>query len=215
MTTKFFLTLAIGALLTSSCNSKATSTQQPTETDSITATSNEVVKTIMQRRSIRKYKPQPIEKEKLNQIIECGVYAPNGMGRQSWEVRIVDNPLLLAEIDSTYSAFMSKTNSNAPQKAAFGAPALVFIAYDTRYDLSQVDCGLLGGNMLISAQSMGIGSCCLGGIRRFFNAPEGKKLLERLNFPETHKLLYAIALGYPDESPKAKPRMMEKIKFIE
>lgn len=206
MKTRLILSLTIGTLMIFNNPLSQVSAQ----TDNANTTKNEVVNTILQRRSIRKYKPQAIEKEKLNQIIECGVYAPNGMGRQSWEVRVVDDPQLLAEIDSAYSAFVHKSNV----KAAFGAPILMFIAYDTRYDLSQVDCGLLGGNMLIAAKSMGIGSCCLGGICRFFNAPEGQALLKRLNFPDTHKLLYAIAMGYPDESPTAKPRMMEKVKFI-
>ena len=54
--------------------------------------SEAVVKTIMERRSIRKYKPQPVEREKMQTIVECGVNAPNAMNRQPWEVRVVDNP---------------------------------------------------------------------------------------------------------------------------
>lgn len=176
---------------------------------------NPVVETILERRSIRKYKQKPVEPEKLNQIIECGIYAPNGMGRESWEVRIVTRPELLARIDTLYADYMEKTQGKRPTAAAYGAPVLAFIAYDTRYDLSDVDCGLLGGNMLISAQSMGIGSCCLGGICRFLNAPEGAEIMKELDFPKTHKLLYAIAFGYPDESPKAKPRTQEKVRIIQ
>lgn len=196
-------------------NPTSPTTSAGNATDTAAIIKDGVVKTILERRSIRKYTNQSIENEKLAQIIECGLYAPNGMGRQSWEVRIVDNPELLAQIDAAYSNFLGKENPNPPKKAAYGAPVLIFIGYDTTYDLSQVDCGLLGGNMMIAAKSMGIGSCCLGGICRFFNAPEGSELLSKLDFPPTHKLLYAIAFGYPDESPKAKPRMMEKVKYIE
>lgn len=64
----------------------------------ISGAENQVVETIMARRSIRKYKQQPVEKDKLQQILECGINAPNGMGRQSWEIRVVDTPELLAEI---------------------------------------------------------------------------------------------------------------------
>ena len=91
----------------------------------------------------------------------------------------------------------------------------VFIACDTTYDLSQVDCGLLGGNMILAAQSVGVGSCCLGGLCRFLNAPEGAELLRRLQLPDTHRLLYAIAFGYPAEMPAAKPRNREKVRFVE
>lgn len=217
MKTKLFLLLALGATMMAGCcgTGAADTSMTVTAEDSAAVTEKAVVETILQRRSIRKYKQQPVERERLEKIIECGVYAPNGMGRQSWEVRVVDAPRLLAEIDSTYNAFAGGDTDGSFRKAAFGAPVLIFVAYDTRYDLSQVDCGLLGGNIMVSARSMGIGTCCLGGICRFFNAPEGSALLKRLDFPETHKLLYAIALGYPDESPAPKPRIMEKVKFIE
>ena len=53
---------------------------------------NSTIETIMQRRSIRKYKPQTVSRDTLQLIAECGINAPNAMNRQSWEVRIVDNP---------------------------------------------------------------------------------------------------------------------------
>lgn len=69
--------------------------------------------------------------------------------------------------------------------------------------------------MILTAQSMGIGSCCLGGIVRFLKQPENKDLLQQLQLPESHELLYAIAFGYPDESPKAKERHTDRIQYIE
>lgn len=214
MKTRFIFSLVAGLFLLCGCHTQPAGQGKTEESDS-TMVKNEVINTIMQRRSIRKYKPQPVEQEKLDRVVECGVHAPNGKGLESWEVRIVDNPRLLAEIDSAYGSFMGKGQSEAPLRAAYGAPVLMFIAYDTIYDLSQVDCGLLGGNMMLSAQSLGIGSCCLGGICRFLNAPEGSEILHKLDFPETHKLLYAIAFGYPDESPVVKSRNMGKIKVVE
>lgn len=183
----------------------------------VSGAENQVVETIMARRSIRKYKQQLVEKDKLQQILECGINAPNGMGRQSWEIRVVDTPELLAEIDSLNIKLAVGRGMDASKvrPAAYGAPVLVFIANDTAYDLSQVDCGLLGGNMILTAQSMGLGSCCLGGIVRTLKSPEAEGLLKRLELPENYNLLYAIAFGYPDESPAAKPRKAEKIRFVD
>ena len=62
---------------------------------------NQVVKTIMERRSIRKYQPQPVEREKMDLILQCGINAPNGQNRQSWEVRIIDDKAV--EIMKYYS----------------------------------------------------------------------------------------------------------------
>ena len=92
----------------------------------------------------------------------------------------------------------------------------VFIANDPSYDLSQIDCGLLGENMILSAWSMGIGSCCLGGPTRFMTStPAAAEYLKKLDIPEGYQLLYCIAFGYPDETPAAKPRNAAKVKFID
>lgn len=170
----------------------------------------------MSRRSIRKYKPQPVEREKMEQIINCGINAPNGMNKQSWEVRVVDNPEFINGITDLYK----KENPKAAERPGFknmfnNAPTVVFIANDPSYELSQIDCGLLGENMILSAWSMGIGSCCLGGPVRFMKSPAAADYLKRLEFSEGYELLYAIAFGYPDETPAAKPRKTEKVRFID
>ena len=209
---KLLLLAGIAALC--SCTKKKKNAEAE---KAVSGAENQVVETIMARRSIRKYKQQLVEKDKLQQILECGINAPNGMGRQSWEIRVVDTPELLAEIDSlnTKLAVGRGMDASKVRPAAYGAPVLVFIANDTTYDLSQVDCGLLGGNMILTAQSMGLGSCCLGGIVRTLKSPEAEGLLKRLELPENYNLLYAIAFGYPDESPAAKPRKAEKIRFVD
>ena len=59
---------------------------------------NEVIENIMSRRSIRKYTAEPVSRETLMKIMECGINAPNGQNKQSWEVRIVDNTELLSQM---------------------------------------------------------------------------------------------------------------------
>ena len=53
---------------------------------------NAVIETIMSRRSIRQYKPQAVNRDTMQIILDCGINAPNGQNKQSWEVRVVDNP---------------------------------------------------------------------------------------------------------------------------
>jgi len=64
--------------------------QEPTQTKE-----NQVVNTIMTRRSIRKYQPQAVARDTMDPILQCGINAPNGQNKQSWEVRVVDSPVLL------------------------------------------------------------------------------------------------------------------------
>lgn len=181
------------------------------------ATSDAVVETIRSRRSIRRYSSARVGRDTRQRILECGIWAPNGQGRESWQIRVADSPRLLAELDSLYGAASNRKEGTVatPRPAAYRAPVVLFVACDESYDLSQVDCGLWGGNVMLAAHSMGLGTCCLGGIARFLNSPDGAPFLRRLDLPATHRLLYAIALGYPAESPAPKGRDTSKIVFLE
>lgn len=175
---------------------------------------NAVVECIMARRSIRKYKNETVNREVLDQIMECGINAPNGQNKQSWEVRVVDNPQVMEEINKVLNAAYPKMENAA---GCFrGAPVMVFIARDKGYDFSAYDCGLMAENMMLSAQSLGVGSICLGSPVRFINDnPACAPILERLAFSEGYELSLCVGLGYADEAPAAKPRDMGKVKYVE
>lgn len=210
--------ISILSLLAACAQPSKESTPSKVSTDDSKVTvaqTNEVIETIMARRSIRKYKTQPVEAEKLQEILKCGINAPNGMYKQSWQIRVVQNPEFLAEIDKGFMAYKEKTGMKGRSRAFYGAPCLIFVAYDLNYDLSQIDCGLLGENIMLAAQSLGLGTCCLGQVTRYLMSEDAQDMLARLAIPATHKLVYAISLGYPDEAPAAKPRDMQRVKFID
>lgn len=182
--------------------------------------SDVVEKVIMTRRSIRNYKPQPVSRDTMTRILKAGINAPNGKNRQAWEIRVVDNPEFINQINEA----MAEANPDVPfAKNAFrGAPVIAFIAKDTTYDFSETDCGLLAENMILSAWSMGIGSVCLGSPVRFLDAteeiaavPKVKEVMKRLNFSQGYKLSICIGFGYPNEEPAAKPRDESKYKFVD
>ena len=187
----------------------ATSCSQPAQTDT-----NKVVENIMARRSIRKYKPEPVSMEVLTQIMECGINAPNGQNKQSWEVRIVDNPQLLDEMSQAMAD--SHQGSEFAKGCFRGAPAMIFIARDLSYDFSAYDCGLMAQNIMLSAWSMGVGSICLGSPVRFLTDNDlCKPYVKKLNFSDGYELALCVGLGYADENPQAKPRDMGKVAFID
>lgn len=179
--------------------------------------SDAVTEVMMSRRSIRQYKETAIGRDTLDAIMECGVNAPNGRGMQAYEVRVVDSPALIDSMTATVLVDNPELGKRPGFKNIFvNAPCVVFVAFDRSYDLSQVDCGLLGENIMLSAWSKGIGSCCLGSsVRWMKDSPTAAPYLERLGFSEGYELLYCIALGYPDEAPAAKPRNGEKVKYVE
>lgn len=80
---------------------------------------------------------------------------------------------------------------------------------------SAFDCGLLTQNILLTAESMGLGTCVVGSIPHVLKDPRAADVLESLNFPENYEVIVGICLGYKDESPDAKQRDPEKVRYIE
>ena len=208
---KLLLGMAAALLLTA-CNENREQREAAT-----TDTARVVTDLMMSRRSIRAYKDSTISRETLKAILKCGINAPNGINRQSYEIRVIDSPTL---IDSITKAVV-KDNPKIAERAGFknifvNAPCVVCIAYDTQYDMAQIDCGLLGENILLAAWAKGIGSCCLGSSARWIlDSPSAKPYLDRMAFSKGYELLYCIALGYPDETPDARPRRDDMIKFVD
>lgn len=179
-------------------------------------TSNAVIEAIMGRRSIRMYKDIPVEREKLQLIAECGVNAPNGMNSQRWELRILDNAEAINAISESYRKANPEAVERDPnfRNMFRNAPAVIFIAVPQGDD--GLNAGLLGENICLAAYSLGLGSVCLGGPVGFLKgSEEGKALVEGLGFSDGYELLYMIGIGYPDESPEAKPRDLTKIRFVD
>jgi nitroreductase len=139
-----------------------------------------------------------VEHEKLETVALAGINAPSAMNRQNWAVRIIEDQKLMADVKNT--------TRNAPNLICVCAPA------DGRFDL---DAGLLGENMMLAAESLGLGTCIQTEPIRFLTTDEkAKAFRDSLDIPEGYKLLYVISIGYPDEQPEAKPRDASKVKYI-
>ena len=214
--------------LSTGCQNKSAETADQTNAaaDSVVAESpmdNAVIRAIMDRRSVRKYKPEPVPKEMLDVILHCGINAPNAMNEQRWEVRVTENKDF---IDGVTKVFVeSAKDDERVQKMVEdpnfrnmfrNAPTVIFVAGKADEMSSPIDCGLLGENIMLAAQSMGLGTCCLGSAAGFLKSnPGAADYLKQLAFSDGYELLYAIAIGYPDESPEAKPRDASKVRYID
>lgn len=179
-----------------------------------------VIDAIKSRRSVREYKDVPVEREKLQTIAECGVWAPSAMGRQEWEVRIVDNKQWIDECTAAYLKAVEGTDKAAYMltptfKNIFrNGAAVIFVAAPDGV-FSGVNVGMLGENMMLAATELGLGTCCLGSVQMIFAEPAMADFLSSLGFSDGYKLSYALAVGYPDETPQPKTRDFSKIKFVE
>ena len=224
----FALCMLAALALTTGCQNKpAEQADQTAATDTTAAeenpTDNAVVRAIMARRSVRKYKADPVPKEMLDVILRCGINAPNAKNEQHWEVRVTDSKTFIDGITKVFveSAKGDEQMQKMVEAPDFrnmfrNAPTVIFVAGKADEKSSPIDCGLLGENIMLAAQSMGLGTCCLGSVAGFMKStPAAAEYLKQLAFSDGYELLYAIAIGYPDESPEAKPRDESKIRYIE
>ena len=179
-----------------------------------------IIEAIHARRSIRNYKECAVEREKLMEIARAGIAAPNAMNRQAWAVRIVDSK---EWIDGCTEAFVAPIKgtpfgehllTDSFKNMFRNAPAVIIVAAEpTRF--AGVDCGILAQNMMLAAYELGLGTCCLGSPVDFMHSKAAAEYLSSLNLPEGYQIQYALAVGYADEAPEAKPRDESKISFVE
>lgn len=190
------------------------------ENTTMNNTDTPVIDAIMARRSIRQYKETPVPRELLQKIAECGVNAPNAMNKQEWEVRILDDANWMNEVTELMKQGMPQfVNSDAPgfRNAFRNAMALIAVACpDDELGMTLINVGLMGENMCLAAQELGLGTCIMAAPSIFMNSSaSAKPYLDKLGFTPSYKLRYFLAVGYPDETPNAKPRDLGKIKVVE
>jgi nitroreductase len=183
---------------------------------------NAVVENIMSRRSIRSYKPEQVSDRELDIIMECAINAPSALNRQTWEIRVIQDTDLIKELNAGFVQFSKDRNmqgsasrSQEPGFSVFhGAPTVIIVAADESA-YSPVDCGLLGQNILLAAESMNIGTCVVGGIIGYLQTDEAKNsVIPKLKLSEGFTPLYSITMGYKNEAPAAKPRDKSKVQYI-
>lgn len=174
--------------------------------------SNEVIKALTSRRSVRKFKEQQITDEELNQVLEAGKYAPTGKGTQSPLIIAVQNKEDIALINQLSSGIMGR-----PGLAYYGAPTIILVFY-TELAMNDyigvLDASAACTNMLNAAYSLGLGSCWIHRCKEVFETSEGKTLLKKWNINEKVVGVASIALGYPDMEPVARVRREGQVKII-
>lgn len=210
----FTATLLVALFVGISCQ------QQPSAPAATPAETNSTIDDILSRRSIRAYKEQAVPRDLLDKIVECGIWAPNGMNAQQWEVRIVDNKEWLDNITAAYKLSVQGTPAERMvEQESFknmfrNAPAVIFVAHKPGH-CTQVDCGLMAGNMMLAATSLDLGSICMMGPIGFFRTDAGKPYLESLRLSEGYELLLCVGVGYADEQPNPTPRNMDVVQYID
>lgn len=170
---------------------------------------NETLKTIKQRRSIRSYQDEQIKDEELQAIVEAGMYAPNA-GDQAWHFTVVQDRDLLERLNGAAKEaarqstipWLRKLGEDEAFHCLYGAPTLVIVSGDQRVPIPlDADCAAATQNLLLAAESVGLGGCWIYFALQAFDSPQGPELRKELKMPEGYKPYYSVVLGYKTEAP--------------
>lgn len=165
---------------------------------------NEVIEMMKTRRSIRKFKPDPLPEEIIEQIAEAGTYAATGKNLQSPIIIAVTNKQLRDRISEMNRKIGGWQEGFDP---FYGAPAMLIVLADKNVPTAVYDGSLVMGNLMLAAHSLGVGSIWIHRAKEEFESEEGKAILAELGITGDHVGIGHCALGYIDgEEPKAAPR---------
>ena len=174
----------------------------------------QVLELMRTRRSCRAYKPDAVPKEVLAQVVEAGLYAPSSRGEQSGKIIVVTNPELRDRLSKLNASFMPGKEGTDP---FYGAPAVVVVLAATARQAQYCDGCLMMENMMLTAHSLGLGSCWIHRAKEMFESPEGQAILSELGVEGEFVGVGNCILGYPDWEalPKVPPRKIDRVVFAE
>ncbi|MEM4701272.1 MAG: nitroreductase family protein [Candidatus Bathyarchaeia archaeon] len=96
----------------------------------------------------------------------------------------------------------------------WNAPTVILITADKTARFAEIDCALPAENILIAAESLGLGSLIMTSTELLFASEKGRELKRELGIPEGYEHVCVIALGYKDENPQPKPRRKDVINYV-
>ena len=165
---------------------------------------------MLSRRSIRKYRQEPIPEDILNKILEAGTYAPTGMNKQA--------PIILAVTNREMRDRLSKMNAavmGVESDPFYGAPVVLVVLANKEVRTAIYDGSLVMGNLMLAAHELGVGSCWIHRAKEVFATEEGKDILKELGIEGDYEGVGNCILGYADcPAPEARPRKENYVYFI-
>lgn len=191
---------------------------------------NELMKTILHRRTIRRYEEKQVDEEALQLILQAGLYAPSAGGRQgvifavsqNKEVnerlgrikRANSNPKMATETNYVSREQPSIADDPNIKNAFYDAPTVITLFAPKNFLFAVEDCAVSAENMMLVADSLGIGSCYIGAGWTAFADPYGQEILEKWSIRKDYYAVMQLLLGYPrkeDTHPISKKRLEGRI----
>lgn len=169
------------------------------------------LESIKTRRSIRKYKSDPVPQELLNKIIDAGLYAPSGMGRQATIILSVANKEVRDQLSKLNARIMGTDTD-----PFYGAPAVLIVLAKKDCPTGIYDGSLVMQNLMLAAHELGLGSCWIHRAKEEFELPEGKELLKSLGIEDEYEGIGHCIIGYADgDAPSPAERKEHRVYSVD
>jgi len=175
----------------------------------------ELQEAITTRRSVRKYRGQPVAAADIEHLLQAAIYAPSATNAQTWAFGVIQDRARLDEISAAArAAAMEHVNRSpameqyrqilsSPTFDMFYHAAALLVIYATPGLQSEINCALAAQNLMLAARDRGLGSCWIGFAAFYLNRPEVKR---ELGVPETYTAVAPIVVGYAKGKPLAPDR---------
>lgn len=175
----------------------------------------DILECLLNRRSTRAYKPTAVEREKLDKIVQAGLYAPSGMNGQPWRFTVVSDGNVLGKLNDSVRSFMSASDIERIRSRAtdnsfcffYRAPTLIIVSCgaDAKFPKEDSACAL--ENMFLCAHALGLGSCWINQLCGDINDNvDVRALLSELGIPSDHRVYGCAAIGYAEKQTELKER---------
>ena len=174
---------------------------------------NEIIRAMEESRSVRKFKPDMVPKEMIEQIIEAGLYAASGMGKQAAIVVAVTKKELRDKIAEDNRKIGGWGEGFDP---FYGAPVILMVLGNKEVPTHIYDGSLMMGNLMLAAHSLGLGSIWIHRAKEESEMDEYKELLKSLGVEGEWEGIGHCAIGYADGSlPAAAARKENRVFWAE
>ena len=181
----------------------------------------ETLNNIYDRYTCRNFKETPITDKQIEYLVKAALSAPSARNIQPWHVIVVTDKTLIDELDvegmnilsaeedkAMYDVFMSRGG-----KMFYNAPCLIFVLSDGS-KWGTLDCGILCQNVVLAAESLGLGTCIVGMAGVPINGPKAEEYQKRLGFPEGHTFAIGVLVGEIISGKEPHEHERSKISYI-
>jgi nitroreductase len=180
---------------------------------------NDIIQTLLKRRSIRLFKDDQIKKEDLDEILECARYAPSANNTQNWHFTVIRSRPLIDKVNSWIILEINKAgNPNLQRLAQSGnanvfrnAPCVILVSTEKQDRFGIVNISAATQNILIAAESLGLGSCWIGMVGTLATSEKANEYAKDLGIPDGYVPYFGITLGYKTDDSQQAPSRRENI----